>query len=311
MHQNVGIPGEHLHLVRCGMRTRWRRLVVRGVATDHHAARGSIDAIGGMAGNVRRLDRTDPDIPGRPDQLWFVSRIEIDHIQQLCGSSRRSALALGVALRDFAGLQEHRSDILREFPATENVTERRFRVGRANHIKLRPRGFVMPTQLHHVCEAIRMIGMNMREKDRIDVSNRDRDLRKPDAGGTAGVELQCHRTTIAGVVAVTDKRANSGEAVDRCWPPFGSGQCDSHAGSGGGKLRRRGKSRPNSKHRRYCSHHSGQSRDHVPPTTFSYTSMHRSRLTELHRDGWSDSTVEREQKSRQLRSGPGQTCGDG
>src|SRR5262244_978628 len=76
MHDHIRRFGQPFDLLGCRRRPWWQGYVVAGIAANHHAAGGGIDAIGHVARNVGRANGTDFYIATGPHDLWlFGSKV--------------------------------------------------------------------------------------------------------------------------------------------------------------------------------------------------------------------------------------------
>jgi anti-sigma factor ChrR (cupin superfamily) len=96
----------------------------------------------------------------------------------------------------------------------------------------------MPAQLHHVGEIVDMVGMEMRQENRVDRADGNANLREALCRSSPGIELQPDVTAIIGLIAVLDERAGASLAFEDRRSSLDPSQRDFHAWLGeGGRAR--------------------------------------------------------------------------
>jgi len=119
----------------------------------------------------------------------------------------------------------------------------------ADHFELWPRGVPVPARLHEIGKAVGVVGMHVREEDRVKLSDIKVHLRQPQRRAASGIELQFHRAAVAAVVAIAHKSAGAGDAVEQHRAAHGASQGDKQAGCC--LKRRRESSQPCAGHEHY------------------------------------------------------------
>jgi hypothetical protein len=100
-------------------------------------------------------------------------------------------VVLCVALGDLARMNERVGRMRNEFPATHHPFWRwtvRRHIRTTDDVDLAPEE--MPTQLQQVYQALRVIGVQMGQKDSIDLIRHETQLRKLPRRASTGIELQ-------------------------------------------------------------------------------------------------------------------------
>src|SRR5262245_16669503 len=76
-----------------------------------------------MAGDVSGTDGADLHVPGCPNHLRLILRLERPHICERSRSGRGAVSVFGSPLRDFARLNHGVGDMCNEFLAADRMTE--------------------------------------------------------------------------------------------------------------------------------------------------------------------------------------------
>jgi hypothetical protein len=74
-------------------------------------------------------------------------------------------------------IADRRVNMGNEFAAAYNESKRRFRIGAADHVHLRAFRSEEPALLSDIGESFGLVGMNVREKDCVELRGLDSDLR--------------------------------------------------------------------------------------------------------------------------------------
>ena len=89
---------------------------------------------------------------------------------------------------------------------------------------------VMPAKLHEVCQPLGMIGMDVGQKNGVQITRNDTDLREPLRRSSPDIELQQHVVTLIRHCPVANQCTCPGHSIDRRWAALRTGQHDFQAG---------------------------------------------------------------------------------
>jgi hypothetical protein len=119
-----------------------------------------------------------------------------------------------------------------KFAAAHSKAKRGFLIGAADDVKLRTlREAKDPTHLNNIGKSFRVIGVDVREEDGVELRGLDSDLRKSHERSAPGIKLRQHRPAVVGIVTVPHERSGPGQVVVGRRPAC-TGQCDDHARRG-------------------------------------------------------------------------------